>query len=319
MKITTTFFTGIDQIDLPVVQGRGERFKDVYYITTDPARIREIAEPHRATLGNLESAYFTNGAKACVYRISESEIAWDDPAESLRSVLVDDMSSIGALQFSLWLLRDNALHFDRAWIVADVRGHQIVNNNIWEGRHSLADGTFNSITFDEEEFRAARLSTAARTLHIQSSSNPTMLVGGSLRFQRFQYFVGSARSSADVAIKIAQYCSGLEALVSTAQSELSHQVSERVSAVLSMSGSDPLVTYKSVKEAYGYRSKVVHGASFRAADLPKLLRCASTIDQICREMALAYLDSETGLNAAIEGSDQAATDYFLRRLMSFPT
>lgn len=50
-------------------------------------------------------------------------------------------------------------------------------------------------------------------------------------------------------MKIAQYCSGLEALVSTSQQELSRQVSGRVAALVQPPGAGRISTFKLVKQA----------------------------------------------------------------------
>lgn len=322
MHITTTFFAAIDQIILPQSSKNGERFHDAYHITTDRSRIYEIVAPFNDRIGSVEASYLLNGgAKALIYRKNNIKFGTVALGTVLERMLIDDMMAIKTLQFNLWLLKDNAVHFDRAWIGAQTPQGTQVNNNVWHSRDSLANGSFEPIAFDVEEWRTARsiaraaVKEQAAGLHILSSSSPTMLTSDSLRFQRFQYFVGSARASADVAMKMAQYCSGLEALVSTAHTELTHQVSERVAAILAPVGPERVNFFRIVKEAYGYRSKAVHGASFKPKDANKLIASSEAVDQICRQLVVAYFDRTSGLRAALEGPDQESTDYFVERLL----
>lgn len=325
VHITTTFFSAIDQVILPKSSKNGERFQDAYYITTDYSKIVEIVSPFQQSIGSVETSYLLSaGPKALIYRKNSIDVSTANLAAVLGEMLIEEMLAIKTLQFNLWLLKDNAVHFDRAWIGAQTTQGVHVNSNVWHSRDSLANGAFQPIAFDVEEWRTARSiarptdKEQAAGLHILSSSSPTMLTSDSLRFQRFQYFVGSARSSADVAMKMAQYCSGIEALVSTAQTELTHQVSERVAAILATPGPERVSLFRVVKEAYGYRSKAVHGASFKSKDAEKLIASAEAIDEICRQLVMAYFEPSTGLRVALEGTDQDASDYFVERILGSP-
>lgn len=317
MLITTTFFTGLNQIELSATSQRGERFADLYYLTTDPTRIREVISPFAGALGNVETSYLAGGAaKALIYRSSKQEVDEANIAGSLNRLLIEDMVALNKLQYNLWVVKDNAAHFDRGWIAAaENLMMPIINNNTWGTRTSCADGSFEAVHFDIEELRNARLISNGPLLHMGSGQTSTMLTSESLRYSRLSYFVGAGRSTSDVAMKIAQYCSGMEALVSTAQTELSHQVSERVSAVLEPPGEKRIALFKQVKEAYGFRSKAVHGATLKPKDAERLEECARRVDQVCRDLVLAYFDSENGFRAAIEKSEQATTEFFINRVL----
>ena len=311
--IKVTFFAGIQQVEFPRSSRNGERFLDTYHITNDRSRITEIVTPYATSLGGVEVSYLTGGsAKALIYRISYHEIDPESLESALHERLIEDMLAIRLLQLSLWLLKDNAADFDRGWICTGGR----VNNNVWASRYSTANGSFDAVSFNAEEFSLARrppVNSADR--YIGSSDIPTLLSGGRLRYQRFMYFISSARSSADVAMKVADYCSALESLVSTAQTELSHQVSERVAAILTSPGAERIALFKLIKEAYGYRSKAVHGTYFKSRDFERLRVCSVRIDEICRRIHHAYFDLDTGLAQAIESSDEDTTEYFLNRTL----
>ena len=315
MRGATTFLCGIDQVTLPITTKRGERFADEYFITKDATKIGELISAFGNGLGSVETSFLLHRAAAVIYRVGSVQLdATDSIGEVLDRQLVQDMLRVKGLESAMWLIKDNACHFDRAWLAFNGHGQTTVNNNFWASRKSCADGTFRTVDFASDELRVARGWDRPVGEHIAGADVPTMLAKGSLRFQRFEYFIGAGRDSIDVAMKIAQYCSGLEALVSTAQQELSHQVSERVAVLLAGSVRQRLQIYRTVKQAYGYRSKAVHGASFKPADVNQLRDCATEVDQICRDLSLLYFGPDARFRDAIESSDQRATDFFMEAL-----
>jgi hypothetical protein len=83
--------------------------------------------------------------------------------------------------------------------------------------------------------------------------------------------------------KITFYCSALEALSSTSQFELSHQVAQRVAVTGTRSRSDRLPTYRFVKDCYSFRSKYIHGAPLKASDEMKLEGMCTKLDALVRQ------------------------------------
>lgn len=315
MNVTSTFICGLDQLTLPSTPARGERFSDNYFITTDPSKISDLIKSFGDALGTAEFNYLTSRTSALAYRVSATSLDGHDLGQALQAQLVTDMLAVKRLELGFWLVKNNASHFDRAWISAPSGSGWVVHNNTWGARMSSAGGDYDRAAFSSEDLRFARSLNTPKPLYLDQGGPPTMLGTGSLRFQRFQYFIGAARATVDVAMKIAQYCSALEALVSTAQQELSHQVSERVAVLLALRGEDRLKMYRLVKQAYGYRSKTVHGASFKEADMNKLRDCSTAIDGICRHLYLMYLEDDAVLSSAVESSDEIATAFFLAKLL----
>lgn len=316
--VTTTFFCGLDQISIPMTSRNGERYNDVYYITRDSVKIQILVRPVLANIGSVEANYLMHQAKAVIYRNGsfECETATHEAiSQALDQQLIEDMKSIKVLDRALWMIKDNACHFDRAWITGTIGGLTVINNNVWASHHSCADGTFREVAFSSDEMKLARSIRRPVAPHLNGTGRPTVLGKGSLRYERFEYFIAAARATIDVAVKIAEYCSGLEALVSTSQQELSHQVSERVASVLAGPGNKRIAIYKIVKKAYGFRSKTVHGASFKPAEVEQLRDCARDIDDICRALNVLYWDEDEAFRSAVEGSDQTSTDFFMEAIL----
>jgi hypothetical protein len=313
---TTTFFVGLDQVELPTTAAPGERFANHYRLTTDRTQIVKLVKPFATHMGHVETSWLIGGgAKALAYRVSEQEVDPADIGGSLDRLLVSDMEAISLLQLQLWRVKDNAVHFDRCWVAAQMSVGTVVNCNTWASRPSCADGTFQSVRFDHEELRIARMLASSGKINWLSAPAPTLLVHGTLRFDRFNYFLAVARSSTDVAFKIAHYCSALESLVANQQVELSHQVSERVAVALTAPGPDRIKIFKCIKDGYGYRSKTVHGASFKQKDIDRLSECAINLDHVCRQLLYEYYNEDGKLRAALEDSDVAMTEFFIQRTL----
>jgi hypothetical protein len=318
MRLNTTFLCGLDQIELPAMLHRGERFADDYYLTTDKNRIAELVSEFGTGLGQVETTYLVQRASAVVYRRSSIDFDGVDAVGCLEKSIIEDMLAVKRLEMGLWLVKDNAAHFDRAWIAARTAQGSIVHTNTWASRVSAADGTFDAASYSVEELRLARNFYTPLPAYLRASASPTLLTKGSLRFQRFQYFLSGARQSNDVAMKIAEYCSGLEALVSSSQQELSHQVSERVAALLAPPGPARIANFKFIRQAYGYRSKAVHGASFKPTDVNQLRDCSKKIDQFCRLLFELYLGEDGKFRTAVEGPDDDVTQFFLELILGAP-
>ncbi|WAC27505.1 HEPN domain-containing protein [Ancylobacter sp. SL191] len=317
--IETTFFCGLDQISLPKYSRNGSKFLENYFITTDKGVILDLVLPLCRSIGSIEFDYLTIVAKAVIYRKGTIECQSErreHVSQALADQLIDDMVAVQILDSMLWMIKDNACHFDRAWIAGKINGSTIVNNNVWSSRPSCADGLFNEVSFSFDEFQIVRRSRRQMGTYLGASGAPTALSKELLRLQRFEYFIGAARSSHDVAVKIALYCSGLEALVSTSQQELSHQVSERVAAVLVGPGPKRVAIFKLMKRAYGFRSKTVHGASFKPTEMDQLRECSKIVDHICRALQALYFDDEDpSFRSAVEASDDKSSEFFVEAIL----
>ena len=70
-----------------------------------------------------------------------------------------------------------------------------------------------------------------------------------------------------------------------------------------------------MKEAYGYRSKAVHGATFKGATFDRLREVATRVDGICRDISALYLDTNSGVAALIEGHNDHLNSRFARMIL----
>jgi hypothetical protein len=231
MSSEVLFFTGINQIAISKTPRDGERFADRFYLTTDRNKIKSVIDIFRLSIGSVEYKYLSEKCSAFVYCIERIDTATPKMVGFNLSEHTNNNNIIVQLFMqSLWTIKDNAADQDRGWSIVQPGG--LVNNNIIATRNTTAAGEYKSVEFTHEELKSARLLTQTSYVSQHLSDQPTQLVSSSLRFQRFMYFVQIARSIKDIPMKIAQYCSALEALVSSSTTELTHQVAERVACLL---------------------------------------------------------------------------------------
>lgn len=318
----SVFFVGLTGIDLPSAPSPGLVVWGDLRATTDRPYIARTLGAYLDNIGSVEALFLQYLSKAVIFVRGPVQIEPSQAAESVNGLLIAKLAELQAWMLTLWLVKDNAVDADIGWMAIRLKGQDIVNNNRWSSIVSKADGSRDVMPFSREELQAAAKIPLVSghwnegrplSLDISIVREPgvTKLSSKSLRFQRFLYFIDAARTSRDVAIKIAHYCTGLEAMVSSSQTELSHQVAERVSCLLHRLGGDRLSTFQLVKRAYGIRSKAVHGASFKEKEEEQLRDVSVKIDGICRSIARKYLE-EKRFKIAVESGAGKFNEFWLR-------
>lgn len=101
------------------------------------------------------------------------------------------------------------------------------------------------------------------------------------RINRALHFVKQAREARNLAYKISNFCSAFEALFSTDNMELSHKLSERI-AFFMKEDLIKVETFKTMKKAYGIRSKLTHGDTLDNKHLDQLPEISTQLDRILR-------------------------------------
>jgi hypothetical protein len=324
VECPSTFFLGLNGIKIPAITIPGLKIGDDLKLLHDGRATARMVGSYAEQIGSLEYNYLTNKAPAIIYCNHVVSVGKSNISEWVNGLIIQRLSRVQNFLMKLWLIKDNAVDPDTGWMAIQHNGEPIINSNRWSSSYCKADGSTSETTFSKEELsqvadvpldpedvadgKAVPLGRAG-----SSEERITKLSHESLRVQRFLYFVNGARTTRDVAIKLALYCSGLEALVSTSHSELTHQVAERVAVLLHSSGGARLETFRLVKAAYGLRSRAVHGATFKDKDQRQLIEASIKLDQVCREVTFAYLQSDDFQEALEFNSDQFS-DFWMKRL-----
>jgi hypothetical protein len=87
-----------------------------------------------------------------------------------------------------------------------------------------------------------------------------------------------------IQVKIANYCTALEALLSNDTSELTHKLSERAGWLLGRNMPERFDIVQRVRRAYSIRSKVVHGVADWGVDLGVATETAAFLDATLRQI-----------------------------------
>jgi hypothetical protein len=322
----STFFLGLTGITLPAIAVPGLQIGPRLKVINDPPAAGRMLAAYADNLGLLEYDFLTRKAPALAYVQERVQIDPAAPGEWINALLLQRLSEMQSILLRLWLIKDNAVDPDIGWMAVKFGDGTIVNNNRWSGAYSKAGGTSEPTAFSRDELRAATTwkidpqeMPEGRGVPLYragaSEDRITKLSQSTLRIQRFLYFVDGARKSRDVAIKIVLYCSGLEAMLSSSNTELTHQVAERAAVLISDRGEARLDAYQQVKAAYAIRSKAVHGAMFRDKDHHKLVTASIGIDEICRKVARGYFSS-VELAQVLESDQDAFTEFWLGKLFT---
>ena len=315
MRPELLFFVGIDQIKAPILSGRGERFQEKYFLTNDKTFIRALIDPVKPFIGTVEYGYLVRDCPAFAYRkqiLTESEFA--TMRDSLEGSLLKELGSMLAFIVNMWVVKDNAVCFDRGWLYINNGDSSYCHNNTHGNRISNSRGDFNAIEFSSEELKYARLPKTSVIFPNYDSGLPTALGHKTLRYQRFTYFISGARQTNDIGLKIAEYITALEALVSSSTTEVTHQVAERVACLLEPPGDARLDDYRQIKQAYNLRSKVVHGASLKESQFAQLKDISNYLDNACRILTIKYVTNEEKFGDSIESQEIDA--FFLKKLLT---
>lgn len=304
-KANITFFVGLTGLDAPVIDGPGISISDNVKLVTDRSYISRLVGGYLEHLGNVEHGYLANSASGILYSRTEVDFAQADPSELINGHIIAKFHEIHTWQVALWMMRDHAINHDTAWAIAKGPQIGIANNNFWGNIYFRCDGTAPRTKYTREELgvqqrrkvlKADEVSVGIGAVPLgqpgASNQHVTKLKSGSARVQRFLYFVDGARSTQDIAIKVLNYCSALEALTSSSNAELTHQVAERVAITLGNDAAERLEIYRNTKKAYAFRSKAVHGATFKDAEADALLKSSMNLDSYCRELTFKAYGEE---------------------------
>lgn len=240
-----------------------------------------------------------------LFAIAKNPILEEDDFQNLNLLL---LKSLDAYIFALWVVKDNAVNIDYGILIREdppaiLKSDAYVHN-------TTCDGQLVDCTYSQSELSQA---IAYFFVHVGSKERPSAITNEAHRVDISRYYIVLARRTDDLAIKIAHYVAALEALFSTVTIELSHTLSERIAFYIG--DSDKKGIYQQMKEAYGIRSVVAHGSSFKESQMDKLLGISHNCDAICRKVFQRILTDQEQyslLSGKNEGIDNFFKDLIFR-------
>lgn len=257
----------------------------------------------------------------CFYLVEgEFDPSWtvDDLNQSGTQIAFVFLRQIQQVTDALWNIRDNSVY------VRD--GFLFVYDKTFEDGMSFKASlgsvyTKASTSVEDTVFTKDEVLKAAEDLQVFPLEEVKVEKKNYAIADQYQYFKGAdigrklyawiyihfARSNVAIPLKILMYVTAMEALVSTASVELSHQVSERIALLLGKDTDSRVEVYSGIKKAYGYRSKAAHGESLKETE-QEMYAFLSEID--------GYLRALMSFDEPYSFDDKKMNDFFLEKLMA---
>lgn len=270
-------------------------------VTNNRAVLHSLVDPYlEAMIGALESDAIRS-AEMVVYRRIDDRNRTPPSGEDNLVELLGYLTTARRLVDSLWYIRDSAARFDLGFL--NVRGITS-SNSFHAGDYCRADGTRDTVAITAEEIMRADTIRP----HVEGRIAVTGAQAEAPRFTRADYFLQAARSASDVGVKVAFYCTCLEALLAPRDTtELTYRLAERAAIIASERPGERRETFSLVREAYAARSRVIHGDVLSDRRVRELPQVAVKLDDVLRRL-LNRLLADAALMATFH--EDRADDYF---------
>jgi hypothetical protein len=231
----------------------------------------------RAAIGELELNSLKDGRPVAFSK-------WPTPIQSevdAHDQLVGWLKLVTIFLHHTWFLKDNAAGLELGYVIWPTRSGICTLRNFLGLVITNAALTQDTQSFTTHEFRQAReLFQQDFIASALSKIAPVKVT----RLERAKYFVQAARVAEHLPVKIANYCTSLEALFSNDASELTYKLSERVGWFIGRDAGERIDIFHRVKKAYGIRSKVVHGATDWGKDVVAARETSEFLDRTLRRV-----------------------------------
>jgi hypothetical protein len=284
--MTDIFIAAIRKLEVFGDLGAGDKVHDKFKVTNNREFIRGLLPQSAIPLiGTLEEKVLLSGCLV-IYAKTDSKDGVS-PAQKL----IDCLHEAERFLATFWIVQDNAAVVENGFLARRRSdGYIEVFSNFVGGQYFSCDGKSESIKLTREQLREVRL------LSIQILEKPSEMTSSQHSYitesvtdiTRTLYFITQARRTNDLALKVTHYCTAFETLFATSQVELSHQLAERISSFLHTDLDSRVALFKLIKEAYGVRSKVVHGDTLGKAKFADLPRISDFCDSTARQVLSRY-------------------------------
>ena len=218
------YVTAVKYLEIAGNLGRGDRIDDNIFITNSRTEITSLLPKiYMPIIGVLEWS-FINDSKVVIW----GRPTFDEDQDPLQ-VLNGMLYKVQGFLNSIWLFVDNSIDTEIGFLFYDKDGIPTASSSYINFSPCAADGTSPKISINREQLREIRKFHREHMYYEAFGPHPvTKVVKAEGRLSRALYFIGAARGSRDLGVKMMHYCTALETLFSTSQAELAHQLSERL-------------------------------------------------------------------------------------------
>jgi len=288
-----------------------ENFPKIFLTNNKEIIRKQLISGTEKLIGLIEYRHLYNNAKLVAYSNSEFD---ENQTNSIQHLDIH-LSILKIFFFSLWMVKDNSVDFDLGFLIFKNPEDELETSS-----NLFTSGCFNVLgkreltEFTKDEVNQASIFLNENIKIEVSRAESTASVKKYSRVTIANYYIQHARSSNDIGLKFASYCSALETLFSNDSTELSHKLSERVSRFLKKTQGERIEIFKIIKQSYNIRSKVVHGESFKDGQVTEMEKVVVELDNICREIMDYSLKIEKETNVFYKNNEDMER-YFLELIM----
>lgn len=268
-------------------------------------------------IGILETRKLQN-TKVIIYG-TYSEIAYKELQISLLQFLLKNLSFIRKFLSTSWLIKDNSVSYDSSFLEIPFKrpNADVIDSNFMSNIFTKASTEVETTQFTPEELKGIvklQQTLYRFTFDEDEEDLQYFLQKGTPLIPRVFYFLEIARTTQDLGLKIAHYCTCYETLFSKESAELSHKLSERIANFLADSYDEKLAIYRDIKIAYNIRSKVVHGDQLPQKQINDLRNISEKSDFYLRLILNKIIRSKE-LITLFESKPERLEDYYTKLIL----
>ncbi|MBD66506.1 MAG: hypothetical protein CME62_14940 [Halobacteriovoraceae bacterium] len=302
------FYVNLNGLTVQTNEKKGIQFLDGVYLTNSYKNITaNISEKDLLfSIGAVEVNSLFN-SKAIFYKSEEV----DDDCDR-RKELLNFMYEVKLFLTGSWFYEDNGIHLDDAFMFSNHPSHgMITDKNNLGVRVRAAIETNDFITLNTKKLKVIRDSVKAifGVMPREYIDSRDKLFSNSERISLALYHIQVARSQQDLPMRISFFISSLECIFNTESTELSHQVSERVSFFLAREFEERLKIYSFLKDMYKVRSYVFHGKSMKKTRRDVLLSKSGDLEFIVKKVFLKIIGDDNHINIIL-GKEEGLRSFF---------
>lgn len=296
---------------------KGTRLTDNLRVSSDISMRGIVDEYFIKIIGMLEYEQLKKGPY--YYAISDKETS-EDLFDSEKGLAFLDyyLSQIQLLNNLLWLIKSHSVNTEVAFLQVE-DGERITHHSNKRVTAFLNHkGKKEDVVFSSEDFKKALklkeyLYDELSSDSISDADSMHENIYKAKRLERTFYILQSARSFDHLPLRISNFVTILETLLSTSSSEVTHKLRERAAWLLGNNFEQRIEIYKLIGDIYSVRSNYVHGNS-----MPKKFNTNASLgglsgklEDLVRRLILKILTDENIYEKYKRNNDEEIENWML--------
>lgn len=274
-------------------------------LTNDKKFISDLVsdEDFRTAIGEMTYNGILNGADSIIYSSIQKSADFD-----VRDHIHQEIVKVKTFFLKLWMVKEHSVLLKEG--IAEYpfysRNSSLIKHGVSVGFSSsfftntsyvLSNGTRELVSYDMKELNQAinyckDVIVGRHDKNIYQEGVENIVT----RLTRANFFIGISFGMMDLGIRISQYCTALECLFASSNTELKHRLSERAAFFIGENPEERRSIYNSISNAYSIRSSVVHGDTINQKKLKSLGEISKNCDDILRRILIKINSDEMYLD-----------------------